>query len=57
MIRLLEKFEFFWGCGAAGSALAWHARGQGFKSPQLHQVLVGSPKLLLITAPRTNISF
>ena len=26
----------FWGCGAAGSAPAWHAGGQGFKSPQLH---------------------
>lgn len=26
-----------WGCGAAGSAPAWHAGGQGFKSPQLHQ--------------------
>ena len=25
-----------WGCGAAGSASAWHAEGQGFKSPQLH---------------------
>ncbi len=25
-----------WGCGAVGSALAWHARGQGFESPQLH---------------------
>ncbi len=24
------------GCGAVGSALAWHARGQGFESPQLH---------------------
>ncbi len=24
------------GCGAAGSAPAWHAGGQGFKSPQLH---------------------
>ena len=20
-----------WGCGAAGSALAWHARGRGFE--------------------------
>ena len=29
--------EEVWGCGAAGSALAWHARGQGFESPQLHQ--------------------
>jgi broad specificity phosphatase PhoE len=26
-----------WGCGAAGSAPAWHAGGQGFESPQLHQ--------------------
>ena len=25
-----------WGCGAAGSASAWHAEGQGFESPQLH---------------------
>jgi hypothetical protein len=24
------------GCGAAGSALPWHGRGQGFESPQLH---------------------
>ena len=27
-----------WGCGAAGSAPAWHAGGQGFKSPQLHSI-------------------
>src|SRR5213078_3591214 len=27
------------GCGAVGSALAWHARGQGFESPQLHNDL------------------
>src|SRR5687767_8244916 len=26
------------GCGAAGSAPAWHAGGQGFESPQLHHV-------------------
>jgi hypothetical protein len=25
------------GCGAAGSAPAWHAGGQGFESPQLHR--------------------
>src|SRR5687768_2794863 len=25
------------GCGAAGSASAWHAEGQGFESPQLHR--------------------
>ncbi len=25
-----------WGCGAAGSALEWHSRGQGFDPPQLH---------------------
>ena len=27
------------GCGAAGSASAWHAEGQGFESPQLHRVV------------------
>ena len=27
-----------WGCGAAGSAPAWHAGGQGFESPQLHRM-------------------
>ena len=27
----------FRGCGAAGSASAWHAEGQGFESPQLHR--------------------
>ena len=25
-----------WACGAAGSATAWHAVGQGFESPQVH---------------------
>ena len=24
------------GCSSVGRALAWHARGQGFNSPQLH---------------------
>ena len=28
----------FWGCSSVGRALAWHARGQGFNSPQLHQM-------------------
>jgi hypothetical protein len=28
-------------CGAVGSASAWHAEGQGFESPQVHQL---SPK-------------
>tara|TARA_B100000524_G_scaffold213340_1_gene111829 strand:+ start:382 stop:486 length:105 start_codon:yes stop_codon:yes gene_type:complete len=28
-----------WGCSSVGRALAWHARGQGFKSPQLHIIL------------------
>ena len=27
-----------WGCGAVGSALPWHGRGQGFEPPQLHQI-------------------
>ena len=25
-----------WACGAAGSASAWHAEGQGFEPPQVH---------------------
>ena len=29
--------QWKWGCGAAGSASAWHAEGQGFESPQLHK--------------------
>ena len=24
-------------CGAAGSALEWHSRGQGFEPPQVHE--------------------
>ena len=28
-----------WACGAAGSASAWHAEGQGFESPQVHHSL------------------
>ena len=32
-----------WGCGAVGSALAWHARGQGFESPQLHSFTRSHP--------------
>ena len=35
-----DSREFYnliiWGCSSVGRALAWHARGQGFKSPQLH---------------------
>src|SRR6478752_2060465 len=32
------------GCGAAGSAPAWHAGGQGFESPQLHHKKRESPE-------------
>ena len=28
-----------WACGAAGSALEWHSRGQGFDPPQVHHLL------------------
>src|SRR5271167_4033796 len=27
-----------WACGAVGSALPWHGRGQGFESLQVHQI-------------------
>ena len=41
MVRIVECFRAdnkIWGYGAAGSALAWHARGQGFESPYLHSL-------------------
>jgi hypothetical protein len=38
------------GCGAAGSAPAWHAGGQGFESPQLHQRNRWNKGLLLVPA-------
>ena len=36
MSCLREIENNFWVCGAAGSAPAWHAGGQGFESPQIH---------------------
>ncbi|KAG4065659.1 hypothetical protein HA402_007359 [Bradysia odoriphaga] len=35
LLRLVRRSR--WACGAAGSAPAWHAGGQGFESPQVHQ--------------------
>lgn len=32
-----------------GRALAWHARGQGFKSPQLHFLLIADQFTRLIS--------
>ena len=32
-----------WGLSSVGRALAWHARGQGFDSPRLHQISKKSP--------------
>ncbi len=29
---------YLWACGAVGSALPWHGRGQGFESLQVHQI-------------------
>lgn len=29
-----------WGLSSVGRALAWHARGQGFDSPRLHQIFI-----------------
>ena len=31
-------WKYFRGCSSAGRAPAWHAGGQGFKSPQLHKL-------------------
>ncbi len=35
LLRLVRNSV--WACGAAGSAPAWHAGGQGFESPQVHR--------------------
>ncbi len=35
-----DVFTSEWGCSSVGRAPAWHAGGQGFKSPQLHHVVV-----------------
>ena len=37
-IRKNLKIKKFRGCSSAGRAPAWHAGGQGFKSPQLHLI-------------------
>src|SRR4051812_30328712 len=38
------------GCGAAGSAPAWHAGGQGFESPQLHRTTAGTKGYIPVLA-------
>src|SRR5712692_10880700 len=37
-----------WACGAAGSALDWQSRGQGFESPQVHQCPVSGHRARLL---------
>ena len=32
-------------CGAVGSALEWHSRGQGFEPPQVHEAEMKNEKL------------
>ena len=39
LLRGTSKSNILRGCGAVGSVLEWHSRGQGFESPQLHQPL------------------
>tara|TARA_B100001094_G_scaffold150276_1_gene145412 strand:+ start:314 stop:427 length:114 start_codon:yes stop_codon:yes gene_type:complete len=34
----MVKIPIVRGCSSAGRAPAWHAGGQGFKSPQLHKL-------------------
>src|SRR5665213_1386357 len=36
-VRYDERVVSAWACGAVGSALPWHGRGQGFESLQVHQ--------------------
>ena len=37
-MRLVQNSKLLWGCSSVGRALEWHSRGQGFDSPQLHQL-------------------
>gem|GEM_PF-3812912 len=46
---LIHNYLRIWGCGAVGSASAWHAEGQGFESPQLHLMLVFNLASLLLS--------
>ena len=39
MKRSTSQVVLFWGCSSVGRALEWHSRGQGFDSPQLHQLM------------------
>ena len=36
--RNMIKYGLSWACGSIGRALAWHARGWGFESPQVHKI-------------------
>src|SRR6202012_4301484 len=40
-VRYDERVVPLWACGAVGSALPWHGRGQGFESLQVHQFSLG----------------
>src|SRR5947209_9992661 len=37
---IVKEREWLWACGAVGSALPWHGRGQGFESLQVHQTVL-----------------
>jgi hypothetical protein len=45
------------GCGAAGSALDWQSRGQGFESPQLHQVDQENTQVRTLISPESLASY
>ena len=42
ILRLIDMTHVFkiWGHSSAGRAPAWHAGGQGFKSPWLHLIFL-----------------
>src|SRR5580698_509724 len=42
------QFSRVWACGAVGSALPWHGRGQGFESLQVHQFSLMNQRFLVL---------
>ena len=57
MLKLTDSYSrrMIWGHSSVGRAPAWHAGGQGFKSPWLHQeILASSIEILNIRRKTKN---
>jgi hypothetical protein len=50
-----SSFNILWGFSSVGRALAWHARGQGFDSPNLHHIRFSRKRGAGKTSLATNL--